>query len=66
MSDKIKLPSANQWGTLFLVTAQADTQARFFAGPYQRRLIPVVGHNLPQEAPKETAALNFCAAPQHN
>jgi pimeloyl-ACP methyl ester carboxylesterase len=26
--------------------------ARFFTGPYQRRVIPVVGHNLPQEAPE--------------
>jgi pimeloyl-ACP methyl ester carboxylesterase len=29
--------------------------ARFFTGPYQRRLIPRVGHNVPQEAPRETA-----------
>lgn len=26
--------------------------ARFFSGPYLRRVIPVVGHNLPQEAPE--------------
>ena len=26
---------------------------RFFTGPYQRRVIPVVGHNLPQEAPHD-------------
>lgn len=39
-----------------IVATQADTQARFFTGPYQRRLIPKVGHNLPQESPKETAA----------
>jgi pimeloyl-ACP methyl ester carboxylesterase len=25
--------------------------ARFFAGPYQRRVIPKIGHNVPQEAP---------------
>ena len=25
-------------------------------GPYQRRTIPRVGHNIPQEAPRETAA----------
>jgi pimeloyl-ACP methyl ester carboxylesterase len=30
-------------------------QAGFFSGPYQRRVIPVVGHNLPQEAPKVVA-----------
>jgi pimeloyl-ACP methyl ester carboxylesterase len=27
--------------------------APFFTGPYQHRVIPVAGHNLPQEAPKE-------------
>ena len=31
-------------------------QSRFFAGPYHYRLIPVIGHDVPQEAPKETAA----------
>jgi pimeloyl-ACP methyl ester carboxylesterase len=31
------------------------SQARFFTGPYQHRLIPVIGHNVPQEAPRETA-----------
>ena len=25
--------------------------ARFFTGPYQRRVVPVAGHFLPQEAP---------------
>jgi pimeloyl-ACP methyl ester carboxylesterase len=34
----------------------SDPQAHFFTGPYQRRLIPVIGHDVPQEAPKETAA----------
>ena len=36
--------------------AASATQARFFSGPYQRRLIPLVGHNVPQEAPKDVAA----------
>jgi len=36
--------------------ARADNQARFFTGPYQRRMIPIVGHDVPQEAPQETAA----------
>jgi pimeloyl-ACP methyl ester carboxylesterase len=36
--------------------AASATQARFFTGAYQRRLIPVVGHNVPQEAPKDVAA----------
>lgn len=35
---------------------RADTQARFFTGPYQRRMIPLIGHDVPQEAPAETAA----------
>lgn len=33
-----------------------DAQARFFTGPYQRRMIPLIGHDVPQEAPAETAA----------
>ncbi len=34
----------------------AEAQAKLFTGPYQYRLIPVIGHDVPQEAPKETAA----------
>jgi pimeloyl-ACP methyl ester carboxylesterase len=30
--------------------------AKHFTGPYERRTIPRVGHNVPQEAPRETAA----------
>ena len=41
--------------------------AAYFTGRYARRTIPRVGHNIPQEAPRETAAavLEFCrpAAP---
>ena len=29
--------------------------ATHFTGPYQRRTLPRVGHNVPQEAPRETA-----------
>jgi len=35
-------------------SASASHQ-RFFTGPYERRLVPIVGHNLPQEAPREFA-----------
>jgi pimeloyl-ACP methyl ester carboxylesterase len=35
--------------------ATPDTQASFFTGSYERRVIPVIGHNVPQEAPAETA-----------
>jgi pimeloyl-ACP methyl ester carboxylesterase len=38
------------------VATREDRQARFFTGPYQRRLIPMVGHDVPQEAPQQTAA----------
>jgi pimeloyl-ACP methyl ester carboxylesterase len=36
--------------------ATSESHARFFTGPYERRVIPGVGHNLPQEAPAEFAA----------
>jgi pimeloyl-ACP methyl ester carboxylesterase len=29
----------------------SEQHAKFFTGPYQRRIVPVVGHNVPQEAP---------------
>jgi pimeloyl-ACP methyl ester carboxylesterase len=36
--------------------AQAsEKHAAFFTGPYQRRVLPTVGHNLPQEAPQAVA-----------
>jgi len=31
--------------------ATSEQHARFFTGPYQRRVIPRAGHNLPQEVP---------------
>ncbi len=31
---------------------QSEAHAKFFTGPYQRRLIPRAGHNLPQEEPR--------------
>jgi pimeloyl-ACP methyl ester carboxylesterase len=37
------------------VPGPAAAQQRFFTGRYERRLIPVIGHNVPQEAPAETA-----------
>jgi pimeloyl-ACP methyl ester carboxylesterase len=36
--------------------ALSERHARFFKGPYERRLLPGVGHNVPQEAPREFAA----------
>jgi pimeloyl-ACP methyl ester carboxylesterase len=34
----------------------SERHARFFSGKYERKVIPRVGHNLPQEAPQEFAA----------
>ena len=31
--------------------AGSEAHARLFAGPYQRHVLPKIGHNLPQEAP---------------
>lgn len=33
-----------------------DSSARHFTGPYQRRILPGVGHNVPQEVPDAFAA----------
>jgi pimeloyl-ACP methyl ester carboxylesterase len=43
----------------------SEKHARHFTGSYERRLVPVVGHNLPQEAPEPTVAaiLDLIKAP---
>lgn len=33
-----------------------DTGASHFEGPYERRVLPGIGHNIPQEAPEATVA----------
>ncbi len=38
------------------VATRLDTQSRFFTGRYERRMIPLIGHDVPQEAPRETVA----------
>ena len=35
--------------------AGSEAHARLFTGPYQRRVLPKIGHNLPQEAPLAVA-----------
>jgi pimeloyl-ACP methyl ester carboxylesterase len=35
---------------------EKDGQAQFFTGYYERRLLPGIGHNVPQEAPADTVA----------
>jgi pimeloyl-ACP methyl ester carboxylesterase len=37
------------------VPESSAAHAKHFTGPYRRRTIPRVGHNVPQEAPRETA-----------
>jgi pimeloyl-ACP methyl ester carboxylesterase len=34
----------------------SEAHTRLFGGPFQRRVVPGVGHNVPQEAPQEFAA----------
>ncbi len=55
---KISVPTVNLHGASDGVgpAAQSERHDRFFTGPYERRLIPSVGHNIPQEAPAETVA----------
>lgn len=38
------------------VSRGEDPQARMFSGSYERRVLALVGHNVPQEAPAETVA----------
>ena len=44
----------------------SENHARFFTGPYERRVFAGVGHNPPQEAPRlfAEAVLALCTAPQ--
>lgn len=54
----ITVPTIHLEGAADGVLPPAGTEghARWFSGPYQRRVIPVVGHNPAQEAPAEFAA----------
>jgi pimeloyl-ACP methyl ester carboxylesterase len=44
---------------------QSERHQRFFTGPYQRRLLPRIGHNVPQEAPIDFAAAILDLAREH-
>ena len=50
----IKVPTIVLHGEADGVTPpeQSEPHAKFFTGPYQRRLMPRAGHNLPQEEPQ--------------
>jgi pimeloyl-ACP methyl ester carboxylesterase len=55
---KISVPTINLHGGHDGVgpAPEKDSQAKFFTGPYERRLLPRIGHNVPQEAPTDTVA----------
>ncbi|MFO1085613.1 MAG: alpha/beta hydrolase [Reyranellaceae bacterium] len=55
---KITVPTINLHGGHDGVgpAPASDRQAAFFSGPYERRLLPGIGHNVPQEAPAPTVA----------
>jgi pimeloyl-ACP methyl ester carboxylesterase len=55
---KIKVPTINLYGGHDGVSpvTETDTQGRNFTEFYERRVVPNVGHNVPQEAPREFAA----------
>ena len=54
----ISVPTINLHGDADGVgpVSRTDPHIKMFTGPYERRLIPKVGHNVPQEAPAETVA----------
>lgn len=62
----ISVPSIALWGEDDGVreTPRADPFVEKFTGAYQRRLLPGIGHNIPQEAPEATvsAVLDLLAA----
>ena len=51
----ITVPSIVLQGEGDAVATATDAQARFFTGSYRRTLIPVIGHDVPQEAPMAVA-----------
>jgi pimeloyl-ACP methyl ester carboxylesterase len=55
---KIAVPTITLQGEAIGTTLPEASagHAKHFTGPYQRRTIPRVGHNVPQEAPREIAA----------
>ncbi len=54
----ITVPAIALWGEADGVrdTPKQDPHAAKFTGPYQRRVLPGIGHNIPQEAPDAVIA----------
>jgi pimeloyl-ACP methyl ester carboxylesterase len=61
---KIQVPTVNLHGAADAVVPAAfsERHAKYFTGPHQRRVLPNVGHNVPQEAPQAfaDAVLELC------
>ena len=61
---RINVPAINLHGAADGVTpaALSETHGKYFTGPYQRRVVPNAGHNVPQEAPHAfaDAVLELC------
>ncbi len=61
---KIDVPTINLHGADDGVMPHRSSEAhgKYFTGPYQRRVLPGVGHNVPQEAPQAfaDAVLELC------
>src|SRR6266851_1295334 len=55
---KITVPTINLYGGHDGVgpVSDRDGRAHFFTGSYERRVLPRIGHNVPQEAPVATVA----------
>ena len=64
MQPKIAVPAINLHGSVDGVAPAflSEGHDRFFTGPYQRRVLDHVGHNVPQEAPAAfaEAVLELC------
>jgi len=58
LQPKIAVPTVNLHGGHSGINpvAEKDAQAKFFSGSYERRLLPGIGHNVPQEAPTAMVA----------
>jgi pimeloyl-ACP methyl ester carboxylesterase len=61
---RINVPAINLHGDAdgVMPAALSETHGKYFTGPYQRRVVPNVGHNVPQEAPHAfaDAVLELC------
>jgi pimeloyl-ACP methyl ester carboxylesterase len=61
---KIQVPAINLHGAVdgVMPAVLSETHGKYFTGAYQRRVLPNIGHNVPQEAPHAfaDAVLELC------